>query len=156
MTILRNDVTGRPADPYDLERFVHAQERDYPRALSELEAGQKRSHWMWYIFPQFDGLGMSWTSKQYSIKSTAEAKAYLAHTILGPRLIECAEAVLQIDGRSASEIFGAPDDTKLRSCATLFAAISAQDSVFHRIIARYFQGQPDDRTLHLIGQARGG
>jgi uncharacterized protein (DUF1810 family) len=140
-------------DPYDLERFVHAQKQDYSRALSELQAGQKRSHWMWYIFPQFDGLGMSWTAKQYSIKSVAEARAYLAHTILGPRLIECTEAVLQIEGRSASAIFGAPDDTKLRSCATLFAAVSAKESVFHRIITRYFQGQPDDRTLRLIADA---
>jgi len=137
-------------DPYDLERFVHAQEEDYEQALSEIRSGRKRSHWMWYVFPQFDGLGASWSSKHYSVKSVAEARAYLAHPVLGRRLVECAEATLRVDGRSAAEIFGSPDDMKLRSCATLFAHVSPEGSVFHRIIDTYFQGKPDDRTLRLI------
>jgi uncharacterized protein (DUF1810 family) len=145
---------GGAADPYTLERFVDAQKEDYARAISELDAGRKRSHWMWYIFPQFEGLGASSTSRQYSVKSLAEAEAYLAHPILGPRLLACAEAVLRIEGRSAVAIFGSPDDMKLRSCATLFAAVSAEDSVFHRIIDRYFHGQPDDKTLRLLGDTR--
>src|SRR5256885_6018416 len=101
---------GVVGDPYDLGRFVRAQEDDYEQALAEIRSGRKRTHWMWYIFPQFDGLGFSSTSKRYSIKTVEEAKAYLAHPFLGPRLVECAEAVLQIEGRSAAEIFGSPDD----------------------------------------------
>src|SRR5262245_13034286 len=107
-------------DPYNLSRFVQAQEDDYARALSELRGGKKRTHWMWYIFPQLDGLAFSATAKLYSLKSVEEARAYLAHPILGPRLLECTEAVLRIEDRSATEIFGSPDDLKLRSCATLF------------------------------------
>jgi uncharacterized protein (DUF1810 family) len=138
-------------DPYDLERFVQAQERDYSQALSEVRRGRKVSHWMWYIFPQFEGLGSSWTSRRYSVKSVEEAKAYLNHPVLGPRLVECARAVVDVQGRSALEIFGSPDDMKLRSCATLFASVSPQGSVFHEIIDKYFGGQPDERTLRLIG-----
>jgi uncharacterized protein (DUF1810 family) len=137
-------------DPYDLQRFVRAQEGDYNAALAEIRGGRKRSHWMWYIFPQFDGLGMSPTSRQYSVKSLAEAKAFLSHPVLGPRLLECAEAALAVDGRTAEEIFGYPDDMKLRSCATLFAAVSPTDSVFHRIIDKYFHGEADAKTLRLI------
>jgi len=109
------------SDLYDLNRFISAQAGVYDRALAELRGGQKRSHWMWYIFPQLDGLAFSSTSKHYAIKSLEEAKAYLAHALLGPRLLECAEAVVHIEGRSATDIFGSPDDLKLRSCATLFA-----------------------------------
>lgn len=141
------------ADPYDLYRFVRAQEAAYDRALAELRAGRKRSHWMWYIFPQVAGLGFSATSRHYAIKSLEEAKAYLAHTLLGPRLIECAEAALQVDGRSAHEIFGSPDDLKLRSSATLFAQVSPEGSVFHRLLDKYFQGQPDTATLRLLSVA---
>jgi uncharacterized protein (DUF1810 family) len=141
-------------DPYDLGRFVQAQRGDYEQALSEIGSGRKRSHWMWYTFPQFEGLGFSSTSQRYSVKSVAEAKAYLAHPMLGPRLVECAEAALRVEGRSAVEIFGAPDDMKLRSCATLFGFVSAEGSVFHRVIDKYFDGQPDDRTLRLIGKTR--
>jgi uncharacterized protein (DUF1810 family) len=137
-------------DPYNLERFVQAQERDFEQAVSEIRNGRKRSHWMWYIFPQFDGLGSSWTSKQYSVKSVAEAKAYLAHPILGVRLVECAEATLLVEHLSALEIFGSPDDMKLRSCATLFAYVSSEGSVFHRLLDKYFHGKPDDRTMRLI------
>ena len=138
-------------DPHDLDRFVAAQASDYERALSEIRAGQKRSHWMWYIFPQFAGLGSSSMAERYAIKSLAEAKAYLAHPILGPRLVECTEATMSINGRSANAIFGSPDDLKLRSCATLFAKISPPDSVFERLVKKYFDGRYDDRTLRLLG-----
>jgi uncharacterized protein (DUF1810 family) len=139
-------------DPYDLERFVQAQ-HDYAQALSEIRQGRKQSHWMWYIFPQFEGLGISATSRQYAVKSIAEAKAYLAHPLLGRRLTECAEAVLRLERRSAAEIFGNPDDLKLRSSATLFAYVSSDGSVFHRIIDKYFHGQNDKTTLRLIASA---
>ena len=119
-------------DPHNLSRFVEAQDQDYDQALSEIRRGRKQSHWMWYIFPQFDGLGFSAISRRYSIKSRAEAEAYLRHPVLGPRLIECAEAALGVEGRSAFEIFGSPDDMKLRSCATLFARVSPAGSVFER------------------------
>jgi uncharacterized protein (DUF1810 family) len=142
---------GGAGDPHDLSRFVLAQEDDYEQALAELRSGRKRSHWMWYIFPQFDGLGFSSISKRYSIKSIAEAEAYLRHPVLGPRLAECAEAVLRIEGRSASEIFGSPDDVKLRSCATLFACVSPAGSVFERLLDKYYGGQRDGQTLRLSG-----
>ncbi|GAB4471409.1 MAG: DUF1810 domain-containing protein [Elainellaceae cyanobacterium] len=138
---------------YDLNRFLKAQTSDYARALAEIRQGRKRSHWMWYIFPQYAGLGFSATSQHYAIKSLAEAEAYLQHPILGDRLIECAEAALQVNGRSAYEIFGSPDDLKLRSCATLFAQVSPAGSVFHQLLDQYFQGNPDARTLELIGRS---
>jgi uncharacterized protein (DUF1810 family) len=141
-------------DPFDLERFVQAQEPDFSQALSEIKSGRKSSHWMWYIFPQIEGLGSSWTSRRYSVKSVEEAKAYLSHPVLGPRLVECAKAVVDVQGRSALEIFGSPDDLKLRSCATLFASVSSEGSVFREIIDKYFGGQPDERTLRLIGKPR--
>ena len=140
-------------DPYDLKRFVQAQEGDYERALSEVKSGRKSSHWMWYIFPQFDGLGFSATSRRYSIKSIAEAKAYLRHPVLGQRLMKCGEAALSVKGRSAYEIFGSPDDMKLRSCATLFAHVSPSGSIFHRLLDKYFHGEPDPKTLALLGVA---
>ena len=105
---------------------------------------------MWYIFPQIDGLGFSSTAKHYAIRGLAEAKAYLEHPVLGPRLRECAEAVVSLDGRSATEIFGSPDDLKLRSCATLFASVSPPGSVFDRLLAKYYQGKPDGKTLQLL------
>ena len=139
-------------DPYDLARFVRAQEPDYDQAMSEIRGGRKRSHWMWYIFPQFDGLGVSSTSRQYSIKSVAEAEAYLRHPVLGPRLLESVQAVLGVEGRSALEVFGSPDDMKLQSCATLFACVSPAGSVFEQLLDRYFGGERDDKTLRLIGR----
>jgi uncharacterized protein (DUF1810 family) len=139
-------------DPWKLARFIEAQQGDYELALAEIRAGRKRSHWMWYVFPQFVGLGSSPTSVHYAIKSREEAEAYLAHPILGRRLVECAEAVLQIENRSALEIFGSPDDLKLRSCATLFAAVSPAGSVFQQIIDRYFGGERDARTIDLIAR----
>jgi uncharacterized protein (DUF1810 family) len=138
-------------DPYDLRRFVRAQEADYQRALLEITGGRKRSHWMWYIFPQFDGLAFSSTSKRYAIKSLAEATAYLDHPVLGPRLLECAEAVVGVAGRSAAEIFGSPDDLKLRSCATLFACVLPPGSVFDRLLAKYYRGERDGKTIQLLG-----
>jgi len=115
------------ADPYDLARFVEAQEHGYPQALSEIRHGRKRSHWMWYVFPQFDGLGFSPASRRYSIKSLAEAEAYLRHPILGPRLLESARATVGVEGRSALEVCGSPDNMKLR--------------------------EPDDKTLQLLRPA---
>jgi uncharacterized protein (DUF1810 family) len=144
---------GGAGDPHDLDRFVQAQEGDYERALSEIRQSRKRSHWMWYIFPQFDGLGSSPTSRRYAIKSVAEAQAYLAHPVLGPRLRECAEAALGVEGRSAAEVFGSPDDLKLRSCATLFAAVSPAGSVFERLLDKYYQGVRDGKTIRLLGAA---
>ena len=138
-------------DPFDLRRFVEAQRDDYDQASAEIAAGRKRSHWMWYIFPQFDGLAFSPTSRHYAIKSRDEARAYLNHPILGPRLRDCAGAVLQIEGKSANAIFGSPDDLKLRSSATLFACVSPPGSAFHLLIDRYFPGGPDQRTLELLG-----
>ena len=134
---------------YDLARFVDAQAADYARALSELRAGEKRSHWMWYVFPQLDGLGHSAMSRRYSIKSAAEARAYLEHPVLGPRLRECFTVVNDIVGRSANQIFGSPDDLKLRSCATLFESVSNED-VFSQVIEKYFEGERDQNTLALL------
>ena len=137
-------------DPYDLDRFVQAQQGTYEQALSEIRSGRKRSHWMWFVFPQFDGLGFSATSRQYAIKSVAEAEAYLAHAILGPRLLEISAAALSVAGRTALEIFGSPDDMKLRSSATLFASVSRAGSVFDQLLERYFEGERDQRTLRLL------
>ena len=134
----------------DLSRFVEAQEDDYARALAEIRSGRKQSHWMWYVFPQFDGLGSSPMSQRYAIKSIAEAEAYLRHPILGPRLVECAEAAAALQGTSAAQVFGYPDDLKLRSCATLFARVSPGGSVFERLLEKYFQGEPDEKTLYLL------
>src|SRR5262245_5025602 len=140
-----------PSDPPGLGRFVEAQARDYERALAELRDGRKRSHWMWYVFPQLEGLGSSPTAKRFALRSLDEAKAYLEHPLLGPRLRECAEAVLQVEGRSARDILGSPDDMKLRSCATLFACVSPGDSVFHRVLTKFYGGAPDHRTLQRLG-----
>ncbi len=147
---------GTANDPHNLSRFVAAQEGDYERALAEIRAGRKRSHWMWYVFPQLDGLGSSPTARLFAIKSLAEARAYLAHPVLGPRLAECAQAALAVEGLSALEIFGSPDDLKLRSCATLFAAVSPPGSVFERLLARFYRGEPDPLTLCLPGTQGGG
>jgi uncharacterized protein (DUF1810 family) len=140
-------------DPHDLNRFVEAQEDDYERALSEIVGGRKRTHWMWYIFPQIDGLGSSSISRRFSIKGVEEARAYLDHPVLGPRLLGCAEAVVAIEDRSATEIFGSPDDLKLKSCATLFAFVLPPGSVFDRLLAKYYAGARDEKTLHLLGAA---
>lgn len=141
------------SDQYNLTRFLDAQQRDYVRALSEIRRGRKDTHWMWFVFPQFRGLGHSATSQLYAIGSVDEARAYLQHPVLGPRLIESADAVLSVAGRSARAIFGSPDDLKLRSCATLFAGVMPEHpNVFDRIIAKYFDGRGDEATLRLVGQ----
>jgi uncharacterized protein (DUF1810 family) len=141
-------------DDSDLDRFVEAQRSSYAAAIAELWGGRKRSHWMWYVFPQLVGLGRSAMSERYAIASLVEAEGYLRHPTLGPRLIECTSAVLAIEGRSAHDIFGSPDDMKLRSCATLFELVSAPDSPLARLLAKYFGGERDRQTLHLLG--RGG
>jgi uncharacterized protein (DUF1810 family) len=133
-----------------LARFVDAQRDRYDSALAEIARGRKRSHWMWYVFPQLAGLGASETSRKYAIQSLAEADAYLCHELLGPRLAACAEAALAVEGRSAREIFGSPDDLKLHSSATLFAQVSPAGSVFHRLLDKYFGGEPDEATLRLL------
>ena len=140
-----------PDDPHDLARFVDAQAGDYDQALAEIKAGRKRSHWIWYVFPQIDGLGFSSMSRRYAIKSVDEARAYLAHPVLGPRLVEICESALAVEGKSARDIFGSPDDMKLKSCATLFASVSPPGSVFERLLEKYFQGERDGKTLELIG-----
>ncbi|MGC9396787.1 MAG: DUF1810 domain-containing protein [Anaerolineae bacterium] len=141
-------------DPFDLSRFLKAQEPVYARVLSELRSGQKRSHWMWYIFPQIDGLGFSATTKYYAIKSLTEAQHYLDHPVLGARLLECAEAVLAVEGRSISEIFGYPDHLKLKSSMTLFACVPDSPSVFDQVLDKYFHGERDAKTLALLEQQR--
>jgi uncharacterized protein (DUF1810 family) len=137
-----------------VNRFLEAQEGVHARALAEIRRGRKQSHWMWFVFPQLAGLGMSATSQRYAIRDLAEAKAYLAHPVLGARLLDVAEAACDVEGRSAFEIFGSPDDLKLRSCATLFARVSPPGSVFHRLLDRYFGGEPDEKTLRLLDLAQ--
>ncbi len=150
MTASSTASTSDRNDPFDLSRFVSAQRTTYERALSEVKNGRKRSHWMWFIFPQLRGLGHSSTARLYGINGASEARAYLDHEILGPRLIAVCEAALSVEGRSATEIFGNPDDMKLRSCATLFAHVASADSVFHKIIQKYFDGEFDPRTIQLL------
>jgi uncharacterized protein (DUF1810 family) len=138
-------------DPFDLGRFTGAQEKIYGSVLTELRNGLKQTHWMWFIFPQINGLGHSPTSKHYAIKSIEEARAYLNHPVLGQRLMECAEAVLNVEGRSASAIFGYPDDMKLKSSMTLFASVAEDPcSVFVRVLEKYYLGEQDGTTLRLI------
>jgi uncharacterized protein (DUF1810 family) len=149
-------MTANEDDAYELKRFAAAQRADHAVALDEIRNGRKRSHWMWYVFPQFAGLGYSPTARHYAIKSLDEARAYFAHPVLGPRLIACFEALLLLEGRSAFEVFGSPDDLKLRSCATLFAQIAPAGSVFERVLDKYFGGEPDARTLALLAAASTG
>ena len=134
----------------ELDRFVEAQDDVYGNVLSELRTGRKTSHWMWFIFPQLAGLGTSETSRFYAIRNVDEANAYLRHPTLGPRLIECTEAVLSIHGPSAADIFGSTDEMKLKSCMTLFASISSAGSAFERVLDFYFDGERDSRTLQLL------
>lgn len=134
----------------DLKRFVDAQERVYPEARAELATGRKRSHWMWFIFPQLRGLGHSPTSREFGIASLEEARAYLAHPLLGARLLECTQLVAAVEGRTAREIFGSPDDLKFRSCMTLFADASDHDEMFESALRKYYGGERDPRTLELL------
>jgi uncharacterized protein (DUF1810 family) len=134
----------------DLSRFLEAQDPVYATVVNELRRGEKRTHWMWYVFPQITGLGTSETARFYAIRDREEANAYLDQPVLGDRLRECFEIVLSLEDRSAHQIFGSPDDLKLRSCATLFAAISKPGSVFHQTIEKYFEGQGDSRTMKIL------
>jgi uncharacterized protein (DUF1810 family) len=139
-------------DPYDLQRFVAAQDPVLERVRSELRRGRKQSHWMWFVFPQLAGLGSSPTARAYAISSADEARAYLAHPVLGPRLVECAGLAAAVEGRSAAAVFGSPDDLKLRSSMTLFARAAPDEPVFGQVLDRYFDGEPDPRTLELLGR----
>lgn len=136
---------------FDLDRFLNAQEDDYATALSELRRGQKRSHWIWFVFPQLKGLGLSATSEHFGIKNLAEARAYVDHPVLGPRLLECCNALLSVQGRSASEIMGYPDDLKLRSSMTLFSIASPSHKEFHKVLQQFYNGEEDDKTRRLLG-----
>ena len=138
------------SDPHDLRRFVDAQQDVYDAAVRELRAGRKTSHWMWFVFPQIAGLGRSPTAQRYAIGSLAEAEAYLAHPLLGPRLHECARILTELRGRSASEVFGEVDALKLRSSMTLFARAAAEPSPFGEVLARYFDGAEDQATLERL------
>jgi uncharacterized protein (DUF1810 family) len=138
------------SDPYDLRRFVETQATIYDGALAELRNGRKASHWIWFIFPQIAGLGMSAMSQHYSISCLDEARAYLGHPVLGPRLIECIQAMNAVDGRSAYEVLGPPDDLKFRSSLTLFAAAAPDNPVFAEALAKYFAGEPDPLTLEKL------
>lgn len=140
----------RTDDPFDLTRFVAAQEHVYETALAELRRGEKRTHWMWFIFPQLTGLGTSPTAQKYAIQNLDEARAYLAHPVLGPRLLECCRAILAVDGKSASDIMGYPDDMKLKSSMTLFSLTTNSKSEFREVLAKYFGGARDERTLELL------
>lgn len=133
-----------------LDRFITAQERSYDAALCEIRAGRKRSHWMWYIFPQIAGLGMSSTAQYYAIRDIAQAREYMAHPVLGKRLLEISGALLTLSSSDASDVMGYPDDLKLRSCMTLFAQVS-DDPVFNAVLDKFYGGQPDERTLSILG-----
>ena len=139
-----------PDDPFHLSRFMSAQEGVYQNVLAELRSGQKRTHWMWFIFPQISGLGSSGMAKHYAIKSEEEARQYLAHPVLGARLLECAKTVFAIEGRTVSQIFGYPDDVKLRSCLTLFGYVAGPQSIFDNVLDKYFNGEKDGVTLRLL------
>ena len=136
---------------FDLERFISAQERVYSTVVGELGDGMKASHWMWFIFPQIDGLGSSPTARHYAIRSLDEAGEYLAHPVLGSRLIECTELVNNVDGKSLRQIFGSPDDAKFHSSVTLFSLIEPRDGAFEHALDKYFDGELDERTIAIIG-----
>ena len=138
-------------DPYDLERFVEAQRGAFDQACAELRRGRKTGHWMWFIFPQIAGLGFSATSQHYAIRSLDEARAYLDHPALGLRLREISRILLSINGKSAHDIFGSPDDMKLRSSMTLFAHATEDNAIFLQVLRKYFGGVEDERTVALIG-----
>jgi uncharacterized protein (DUF1810 family) len=135
------------ADQFDLQRFVDAQAQIYDRVCAELRAGAKRSHWMWFIFPQIAGLGLSAMSQRFAISGRDEAVAYLHHPVLGPRLEDCVRIITAHEGRSAHAIFGSPDDMKLRSCLTLFAAVAPGGGIYATALAKYFAGDADPATL---------
>jgi uncharacterized protein (DUF1810 family) len=137
-------------DPFDLQRFVDAQARAYHTVVEELRAGRKRSHWIWFVFPQICGLGSSPMAARYAISSLDEARAYLAHEVLGPRLRECARLVNAIQGRSIRDIFGSPDDLKVRSSMTLFAHATDDNQYFVALLDKYYDGEDDPLTLQRL------
>jgi len=137
-------------DPYALQRFVDAQAPIYERVQSELRAGRKRSHWMWFIFPQIEGLGYSFTARKYAISNIAEAQAYLHHPLLGPRLRECTELVTAVQGKSINEILGSPDDMKFKSSMTLFALATEDNQVFKGALEKYYGGAEDQATVEKL------
>ena len=137
-------------DPHDLQRFLNAQHGVHDAALAELQRGRKASHWMWFVFPQVAGLGLSAMSRRYAIGSLDEARAYLDHPVLGPRLIAGVEAVNAVQGRSAHEIFGSPDDHKFQSCLTLFEQVASAPAVFATALDKYYGGERDARTLEAL------
>jgi uncharacterized protein (DUF1810 family) len=139
---------------YQLERFVDAQRPVYSSVLEELRAGLKRTHWMWFVFPQLAGLGRSEMARSFAITSAGEALAYLSHPVLGARLRECTKFVLDIEGRSIHAIFGSPDDVKFRSSMTLFAHVTPSEALFRAALERYFEGEPDSLTLKLLESPR--
>ena len=138
------------AELYDLQRFVLAQDPVYSQVCAELAAGAKASHWMWFVFPQLKALGRSAIAQHFGIASKAEAEAYWLHPVLGPRLKECSQFVMAVEGKSALEIFHSPDDLKLRSSMTLFAQVAPQEAVFEHVLAKYFGGKGDAATLDLL------
>jgi uncharacterized protein (DUF1810 family) len=147
-------LSSKDADPFDLRRFVDAQARVYDDVLAELRNGAKRSHWIWFVFPQLQGLGRSATAQRYGISSLDEARAYLAHPLLGPRLRECTGLVAAIDGRSVDEIFGWPDNLKVRSSMTLFAHATDDNSGFRAVLDKFYDGEEDPATVELLNSAR--
>ncbi|GAB3225464.1 DUF1810 domain-containing protein [Spirosoma arcticum] len=136
----------------NLLRFLDAQARDYPRALAEIRNGRKQTHWIWYIFPQLAGLGYSEMAQFYAIKNLQEAAQYVAHPVLGTRLIEIANALLGVAGKTATQILGSPDDIKVKSSMTLFSVVKPTDPVFEAVLARYYEGVPDNKTLALLSE----
>jgi uncharacterized protein (DUF1810 family) len=149
-------VTPPPHDPHDLDRFVQAQATSYAQALAELRAGRKRSHWSWFVLPQAEGLGSSAMAARYAIRSLAEAKAYLDHPLLGPRLRECVAAMNAHRGTSARDILGDVDAMKFRSCLTLFARASPGEPLFAEALDRFYSGQPDEATLAILAREDAG
>jgi uncharacterized protein (DUF1810 family) len=143
--------TATGTGPFNLARFVQAQELVYSSVLRELQRGRKTTHWMWFIFPQLRGLGYSSTSRYFAISGREEAQQYLSHPALGARLVECSRAVLAHPGQTARAIFGSPDDVKLRSCMTLFETVPGADPVFAQVLEQFFQGERDAQTLKLLG-----
>lgn len=138
-------------DPFDLARFVSAQAPVIEAVRDELRAGRKRSHWMWFVFPQLKGLGLSGTAQHYGIASLEEARAYLAHPVLGPRLRECCALMLAVPGKSAHDILGSPDDLKFRSCLTLFGLAAPEEPLFRNGLERFYGGEGDPRTRRMCG-----
>jgi uncharacterized protein (DUF1810 family) len=149
-----NSVSSNSGDPFELLRFVAAQHGVYDTVVDELRTGRKRSHWIWFIFPQLRGLGRSPTAMRFGIASLDKARAYVAHPVLGPRLRECARLVARIDGRSADEIFGWPDNLKVRSSMTLFARATDDNEEFRAVLDRFYDGEDDPATVELLSTAR--